>query len=134
MAHLDPEQKAVLDDVIARYTDALNALDEDRFIACFRQNCVVRDPVGYSIYHGGDQLRQYIQTMIDTWQAFQFVPEKVFYGGAERVAFTWHVIATARNGSTAQYDGISVVTLRGPVIDGLEAYWDAQAMFEQIKS
>lgn len=133
MNHLEPEQKAVLDAALARYVVALNALDVSRFMACFRSNCVVRDPYGASLYEGGNGLRQYFETMVDTWQAFTLTPGAVYYGGPERIVFTWTVDATAKNGKAAHYDGITVITLEGEAIDGLESYWDAPAMFEQIK-
>ncbi|GEM_PF-2201556 len=133
MAHVDSEQKAVLDAAMQRYLAALNEMDEDRFLACFRHNCVVRDPYGLSLYEGEIGLRQYFDTLSDTWQAYQMTPGKVYYAGPERIVFTWEVTATARNGKTAQFDGVNVLTLEGDLIDGLEAYWDAPAMYEQIK-
>jgi ketosteroid isomerase-like protein len=133
VGYLEPEKKATLDAAVSKYVAALNALDADRFVACFRKNCVVRDPYGISIYQGQTELRQYFQTMQDTWQAFELRPGHVFYGGRERVVFTWTAFATARNGKSARYNGINVLTLEGELIDGLEAYWDAPAMFAQIR-
>ncbi len=111
----------------------MNALDEARFLSGFRSNCVVRDPFGLSLYEGEDGLHQLFATLLDTWQAYAITPGKTYYGGPERIVFTWAAQATARNGKTAVFDGISVMTLEGDLIDGLEAYWDALAMFEQIK-
>ena len=133
MGHLALEQKDTLDNAIASYTAALNALSEEQFLACFRSNCVVRDPFGVSLYEGEDGLRLYFHTMQSTWAQFQITPLTRYYGGRERVVFSWEVRATAHNGKQAHYDGIIVLTLEGDLIDGLEAYWDAPAMFEQIK-
>jgi hypothetical protein len=133
VGHLALEQKAVLDNAVANYTTALNALSEDQFLACFRSNCVVRDPFGVSLYEGEDGLRLYFHTMQSTWAEFQITPVKLFYGGRERVVFAWEAIATAHNGKQVRFDGINVLTLEGTLIDGLESYWDAPAMFEQIK-
>ncbi len=133
MAQQTPENKSGLDQAVARYVAALNALDEARFLAIFRANCVVRDPYGASLYEGEDGLRMYFHTMQSTWKTFELRPLKVHYGGQERVVFTWEVTATARNGKQAHFDGVNVMTLEGDLIDGLEAYWDAAAMFEQIR-
>jgi ketosteroid isomerase-like protein len=133
MSHLKPEKKAALDAALARYVAALGALDEKKFLACFRSNCVVRDPYGVSIYEGADGLRQLFATLADTWQSYTVRPGQVYYGGSERIVFTWEVEATARNGKAARFGGISVMTLEKELIDGLEAYWDAPAMFDQIK-
>ncbi len=133
MSHLSLEQKAVLDAALQCYVSALNALDAERFLACFRSNCVVRDPYGVSLYEGQDGLRQYFSTMAETWQRFEMKPGRVYYGGPERLVFTWQVSAQARNGKTARFEGVNVMTLEGALIDGLEAYWDAPAMFEQIR-
>jgi ketosteroid isomerase-like protein len=133
VGYLEPEKQAVLDAAIKRYVAAMNALDEQQFLSCFRNNCVIRDPYGASIYQGGDELRHYFQTMRDTWQRFELRAGRIYYGGDERAVFSWEVSATAKNGKTAQFDGIIVMTLEGPLIDGLESYWDAPAMFEQIK-
>lgn len=133
MGHLALEQKAILDNAVANYAAALNALNEDQFLACFRGNCVVRDPFGVSLYEGEDGLRLYFHTMQSTWAQFEITPLKLYYGGRERVVFGWEATATAHNGKQAHYDGINVMTLEGTLIDGLESYWDAPAMFEQIK-
>jgi limonene-1,2-epoxide hydrolase len=133
MAQQAPENKSILDQAVAHFVAALNALDEARFLAIFRANCVVRDPYGVSLYEGVDGLRMYFHTMHSTWQAFEMRPLRVHYGGRERVVFTWEVTATARNGKQVQFDGVNVMTLEGELIDGLESYWDAVSMFEQIR-
>ncbi len=133
MSYLREDQKAKLDEAVEEYVAALNDLDAGRFLACFRGNCLVRDPHGSSIYRGTDELHQYIDTMRNTWSSFQLAPGRRYYGGSGRVAFTWEASATAHNGKTATFDGITVLTLESGLIDGLEAYWDAPAMFEQIK-
>ena len=133
MGHLALEQKASLDNAVASYIAALNALNEEQFLACFRANCLVRDPFGVSLYEGEDGLRLYFHTMHSTWARFEMTPLKLFYGGSERVVFGWEVSATAHNGKQALFDGINVITLEGTLIDGLESYWDAPVMFEQIK-
>ncbi len=133
MGHLEPEHRATLDSAVDRYVAALNALDEKRFLACFRGNCVVRDPYGVSLHEGADGLHQHFATLVGTFQAYTIRPGRRYYGGPERVVFTWEAEATARNGKTARFDGITVLTLEGELIDGLEAYWDASAMFEQIR-
>lgn len=71
--------------------------------------------------------------MVDTWQAFHLEPGRTYYGWPERIVFAWEVTATAHNGKQARYDGITVLEVEGSLIDGLESYWDAAAMFEQIK-
>ena len=133
MGHLALEQKAILDNAVTSYIAALNALNEDQFLVCFRSNCVVRDPYGVSLYEGEDGLRLYFHTMQSTWATFEITPRTLYYGGRERVVFVWEVSAKAHNGKPVRYEGINVLTLEGALIDGLEAYWDAPAMFEQIK-
>lgn len=133
MGYLEPEVKATLDAALARYVAAMNALDEDQFLSGFRSNCVVRDPYGMSLYEGENGLHQLFATLLDTWQAYTLMPGKIYYGGLERIVFTWTAQATAHNGKTASFEGIGVMTLEGDLVDGLEVYWDAPAMFEQIK-
>lgn len=119
--------------VLERYVAALNALDSEAFLTCFSMNCVVRDPYGMSIYSGGDELRQYMQTLTQTWKSFALTPGVTYYAGHDRVAFTWAVLATARNGRPAAFEGITVLTVKQGLIDGLESYYDAQVMFAQIQ-
>lgn len=130
---IEAKDRAALDAAMERYLGALNALDETQFVACFRENCLLRDPYGVILYEGHNGVHDYFRTMRDTWQTFHIQPGRVYYGGSERVAFTWEVTATAHNGKSAHFDGIAVMTLEGLLIDGLESYWDAAAMFEQIK-
>lgn len=125
--------QTLLNSALDRYVAAMNGLDEARFRACFRDNCLLRDPFGAFRYEGHDGLRQYFQTVVDTWQAFSMTIGERHYGGPERVAFTWQVTSTAKNGKAAQFSGIAILTVEGDLIDGLESYWDAPAMFEQIK-
>lgn len=40
----EANNRAVLDTALRAYVGALNALDEAAFIACFRDNCLLRDP------------------------------------------------------------------------------------------
>ncbi|MBN2469396.1 MAG: nuclear transport factor 2 family protein [Anaerolineae bacterium] len=128
------ESHSTLAALAQRYIAALNALDTDAFLTCFSINCVVRDPYGVSIYHGGDELRQYMLTMTRTWQALQLAPGAIYYGGDDRVVFSWAVQATAWNGRAAVFEGITVLTVKQDLIDGLESYYDAQVMFAQIQS
>ena len=130
---MEPSDKANLDTVLDCYLAAMNALDESRFLACFRENALLRDPYGAFRYEGHDGLHQYFQTMTDTWQTFTMAIDRRFYGGPERVAFLWTVTATAKNGKEARYEGVGILTVEGALIDGLESYWDAAAMFGQIK-
>lgn len=126
------DARQTLDAALAAYVAALNALDEQRFFACFRSNCVVRDPYGTSIYEGPDGLQEYFKTIHATWQSLTLTPEQVYYGGAERIVWSWTATGTAANGKTATFTGIMVMTLEGDLIDGLESYWDAAAVVEQI--
>lgn len=119
-------------DLATRYVAALNALDNDAFLNCFRANCVVRDPYGLSIYHGGDELRQYIRTMIDTWRQYTLTPQTFIAGGKDRVVFGWVVNAVAQDGQPVEFEGITVLTIKEGLIDGLESYYDARAMFAQL--
>lgn len=119
--------------LLARYVAALNALDTDAFLICFSMNCVVRDPYGMSIYHGGDELRQYMATVTETWQSFHLTPGDTYLGGDDRIVFAWAVTAIARGGRSAAFEGITVLTIKAGLIDGLESYYDAQAMFAQIQ-
>ena len=130
MAHLTAEQQSVLDTAMARYVAALSALDEQAFLSCFRNNCVVRDPYGISIYRGGDELRQYFQTLKDTWQAFTITPGQVYYGGHERIVFLWVADATAKNGKSVRYEGVNVLTLEGDLIDELESAFESSSRRE----
>ncbi|MFC1959875.1 nuclear transport factor 2 family protein [Chloroflexota bacterium] len=133
MSHLTEQEQTVLDGALASYVAAMNALESDHFLSLFRRNCVVRDPYGMSIYRGVAELRQYCETRAATWASFMLTPAATYYGGHERIVFAWAARATAQNGKTVTYDGITVLTLEGELIDGLEAYWDAASMFEQIK-
>lgn len=119
-------------EMATRYIAALNALDREAFLSLFRANCVVRDPYGLSIYHGGDELRQYVQTMLDTWRHYTLTPGPLITGGVDRVVFGWGVNATAQDGRTVEFEGITVLTINEGLIDGLESYYDAHAMFAQI--
>lgn len=129
----EAKDKAVLDAALQRYLSALNALNEEQFMACFRENCIVRDPYGSLLYEGQDGLHNYFRTLADTWQAYIVKIGNVYYGGRERIVFPWEVEAVARSGKSARFDGVSVITLEGDLIDGLEGYWDAAAAFEQIR-
>jgi steroid delta-isomerase len=115
-----------------RYFSALRALDRAAYLDAFSAGAEVRDPYGGRAFVGPDGLNKWFNGMERTWARFDVQPGEFIVTG-NRVAVPWKVTAQAKNGKEARFDGINVFTVgEDGLLSGLEGYWDAQAMMDQI--
>ncbi len=117
---------------ISEYFAALNTLDRARYLACFTEDTVLRDPYGGPVLEGEGGLNKFFDGLERTWQSFDMQPADAFASG-DRVAVLWKTEAVAHSGKQAQFTGVNVFTLAGDKISRLDGYWDFRAMIAQIK-
>ncbi|HEX6386614.1 MAG TPA: nuclear transport factor 2 family protein [Anaerolineae bacterium] len=115
------------------YFTALSNLDRDAYLACFRQDALVRDPYGGRPLHGEDGLNKFMDGLERTWDEFQMTPDQAFTAG-DRVAVSWTAKGRAKSGKTANFAGVNVFTLdEDGLIRQLDGYWDFKEMAAQIQ-
>lgn len=119
--------------LIEAFMHSLNRLDADAYVSMFTSDCVVNDPYATSKYEGESGLRQFFEGLLKTWHFFEMRADGLYQGGDDRMAVRWSVSATAKNRRTADFSGISIFVFAGDKIASLDAYWNLQAMLQQIR-
>lgn len=121
-----------MDSAVSEYFAALNALDRQRYLACFSSEAVLRDPYGGPVLQGEAGLHKFFDGMERTWQRFDMRPGAAYAAG-DRVAVPWETDAVAVSGKHVRFAGVNVFTLEEGKISRLDGYWDFRAMAAQLK-
>lgn len=133
MAEVTKERHNEMVDVVEKYIKALNTLDEAAYLALFTNNAVVNDPYGTAEYLGEDGLKRFFKGMTDTWKFFEMRGDRFYPGDGQRIAVRWSVSATAKNGKTVEFSGISLFYFSENQLSGLDAYWHFRGMMNQLR-
>lgn len=114
--------------VLRAYFDALASLDANKIAGLFAEHREIEDPVGTPVRRGRPAIAEY-------WNAgLCAVAERVEIDiltalpAGSSIAAHWRMAARARNGRTADAEGIDVLRFDDDgLIERAEGYWDQQA-------
>jgi ketosteroid isomerase-like protein len=124
----DPKTLAALEG----YYEALNALDQVRWLALWSADAICHHPAGALPAEGERGLREIWKMLTGPFERVRFAMEKVFYGGSG-AAVNWSAEGTGVNGGSVRFEGISVFELSpdGRIQTEI-AYWDPAAMLIEL--
>ena len=123
--------QALLTQTINQYFTYLSNKDSEAWIKLFSPEAVSYDPVGNppSIVHNDYQ--KFFE-LLNFYHQSETIPENIFVAGNE-AAVKWKMSVTARNGNTANAEGITVFIFNQEgKISETRAYWDDKKFLEQL--
>ena len=123
--------QTLLTQTINQYFTHLSNKDSEAWIQLFSPEAVSYDPVVNppSIVHNDYQ--KFFE-LLNFYHQSETIPENIFVAGNE-AAVKWKMSVTARNGNTANAEGITVFIFNqeGKITE-TRAYWDDQKFLEQF--
>ena len=123
--------QTLITQAISQYFTHLSNKDSEAWIKLFSPEAVSYDPVGNppSIVHNDYQ--KFFE-LLNFYHQSETIPENIFVAGNE-AAVKWKMSVTARNGNTANAEGITVFIFNqeGKITE-TRAYWDDQKFLEQL--
>ena len=123
--------QTLLTQTINQYFTHLSNKDSEAWIKLFSPEAVSYDPVGNppSIVHNDYQ--KFFE-LLNFYHQSETIPENIFVAGNE-AAVKWKMSVTARNGNTANTEGITVFIFNQEAkISETRAYWDDKKFLEQL--
>jgi ketosteroid isomerase-like protein len=123
--------QTLLTQTINQYFTHLSNKDSEAWIKLFSPEAVSYDPVGNppSIVHNDYQ--KFFE-LLNFYRQSETIPENIFVAGNE-AAVKWKMSVTARNGNTANAEGITVFIFNQEgKISETRAYWDDKKFLEQL--
>jgi ketosteroid isomerase-like protein len=123
--------QTLLTQAINQYFTHLSNKDSEAWIQLFSLEAVSYDPVGNppSIVHNDYQ--KFFE-LLNFYRQSETIPENIFVAGNE-AAVKWKMSVTARNGNTANAEGITVFIFNQEgKISETRAYWDDKKFLEQL--
>jgi steroid delta-isomerase len=127
---MNPETvKKAVTDLIA----AIQAKNQDAWLACFAEDVVSYNPVGTPPIRGLGGMSQMFDKFVGVFKDIKFTPESLFAAGNE-VAVKYTINGQGKNGRMVAVEGINVyeVNDRGK-IQTIRAYWNPTEMVAQLK-
>lgn len=116
-----------------RYFDALNNMNQEKFLPCFAADAELNDPHGGRPFIGKEGLSKWFSGFLATWTQFSISVEEPYSSG-DRTAVKWNARGDASSGKGAAFSGIDVFTINEDgLITRMDGYWDAPAMLAQIR-
>ena len=124
---------AAIEKVLSAYFGAANRLDMNAWLATMDEKIESRDPAATLPMKGHAALSAFFQGMGNTMKKVSVAPEKVFiYGNSAAVYFRGK--AVAKNGKSAAFEGVKVLTLNGKgKIRAIKSYWDPLALMTSLQ-
>jgi len=123
--------QTLLTQTINQYFTHLSNKDSEAWIQLFSPEAVSYDPVGNppSIVH--NDYKKFFE-LLNYYRQSETIPENIFVAGNE-AAVKWKMSVTARNGNTANAEGITVFIFNQEgKISETRAYWDDEKFLEQL--
>ena len=123
--------QTLLTQTINQYFTYLSNKDSEAWIKLFSPEAVSYDPVGNppSIVHNDYQ--KFFE-LLNFYRQSETIPENIFVAGNE-AAVKWKMSVTARNGNTANAEGITVFIFNQEgKISETRTYWDDKRFLEQL--
>ncbi|MBK7977349.1 MAG: nuclear transport factor 2 family protein [Deltaproteobacteria bacterium] len=114
----------ILHPTLARYFDALCALDFAAVASCFAADGLQEDPVGGGVRRGPAEVHAFLQQIGAAFASIELRPTRVYSCGGE-IALVWEARGRGKNGAEVRFHGIDVVILDVTgEIRSLRAFWD----------
>ncbi len=111
-------------EAVLNYTTSITALDVERYVACFAENCQLDDPVGAPVAQGKDAARAFFNGFLPVIAKIEMRPGKIYVNG-QKAAFNWTMDAVGKQGQPAAADGIDTLEFNdaGEIVK-ISGYWD----------
>ncbi len=121
----------LVNDAVARYFEAIRALDIEAWIATFAVDAVNYEPGGPPL-EGQQSLRMFFNGVAGGFESIEMTPDQIFIVDAE-AAVKWSARGVGKNGRRVAFEGVDVFTINNAgKIQTLKAYWDPEAMMADL--
>jgi limonene-1,2-epoxide hydrolase len=119
-----------------RFVEALGRLEAERdsegIVSLFAEDCEVGNVVSPERFHGREGARQFWgEKYRDTFGEVRSTFRNVF-AGEGRAALEWKTEGTTGEGTSVEYEGVSILEFEGDLIKRFRAYFDATDLGRQI--
>jgi steroid delta-isomerase len=117
-----------MEQTIAAYYAALNALDADAFVATFAPECVSEDPVGAPPHVGHEGVRGFVNGLVGAFSSVEMTADHTFIADY-RAAVKWTVNGVMTSGKSVKLEGIDTFEFADDgKIAKVAGYWDPSPM------
>ncbi len=112
---------------------AIQAMNQDAWLACFADDAVSYNPVGTPPIRGREGLSQMFQKLVGVFKDVKFTAESMFVAGNE-AAVKYTLSGQGKNGRLVAVEGINVYEVNDHgKIQTVRAYWHPAEMVAQLK-
>ena len=132
-----PYDRLMPETMKSRFIAALQKLESDRqvdaLVALFSDNAEVGNVIAPEKFHGPEGARSFWSKYRDTFDALQSVFSNEIEAG-DRVALEWTTTGSRSTGKQISYEGVSILELENDKIRRFRAYFDSNALGEQLET
>ncbi|MDJ1178777.1 nuclear transport factor 2 family protein [Roseofilum sp. BLCC_M91] len=115
------------------YFTQMSAMNPEGWAELFTLDATIADPVGKPPVIAHQKATAFFQFLAQFYHRLEITPETPFISGTG-AAVKWQMNVVAKNGKTAQAEGISVFDLNeAGKITALASYWDEPGLIAQLK-
>ena len=119
---------------INAYFSQMSAMNPEGWRDLFVPEATIADPVGKPPAIAHEKATAFFQFLSQFYDTLAIVPESPFISGSG-AAVKWKMNVVAKNGKTAQAEGISVFTFNDSgKITALSSYWNEAGLVSQLKN
>lgn len=122
-------------EVAYRFIEALAALEQreqiDPILDTFSEACDLANSGSSETYQGIQGAREYWHKYRSNFRNIQSDISNIITGD-NSIALEWRSRATDRSGKERQFNGVSILDIRGNTITRFRAYFDARHLAEKI--
>ncbi|WNZ48080.1 nuclear transport factor 2 family protein [Leptolyngbya boryana CZ1] len=105
----------------------------DSMADCFAETCIHQDPAEAPILKSRDEVRQFLQAIVDLFVSVELTEEFVSING-QAAAVKWRGHGISKNGAEVHFEGIDVFEINADgMIQTLKAYWNPSTMLAQLQ-
>jgi len=116
------------------YFTQMSAMNPQGWMALFTPDATIADPVGKPPVIAHEKATAFFQFLSQFYDRLEITPETPFISGTGAAA-KWQMNVIAKNGKTAQAQGISVFEFNeAGKITALSSYWDEPQLIAQLKA
>ncbi|MBP0005599.1 MAG: nuclear transport factor 2 family protein [Cyanobacteria bacterium SBC] len=125
--------KESIEQVLNDHFANLSTMNPDGWRKNFAEDAVVYDPVGSPPSYARDDANKFFGFLSQYYNSLEVAPLEIYIAG-NAAAVKWRMEVSAKNGKTAQAEGISVFEFNDAVkIQKISAYWDDKALVAQLR-
>lgn len=122
-------------EVAYRFIEALSALEQegqiDPIVDTFAEACEIGNALNPDKFHGKTGAREYWNSYRCAFPGIHSTIRNIITGD-DSIALEWTGRAKDRFGKDFQYDGVSILDIRGAAITRFRAYFDTKKLGERI--